>query len=268
MNRIEQKFIEIKKKKKAACSLFLTAGYPSLSATKQLVLELAECGVDFFEIGFPFSDPIADGTTIQHSSETALRNGITWEKTMRLVKTIRAQCDVPLIFMSYSNPMYARTWEGSARQLRDAGFDGIIIPDLIPEESSQVHSIFSSYGMHLIHLLSLTSSEDRIRLIGKSSSGFVYCVSVTGVTGARKVLPVEEIRHFLSRARKNIPLPLLLGFGISKPDHLRQFEGYADGFIIGSAFIKILNQDLSTSQLMQKAKKFIQPFLKASVRVA
>lgn len=266
MNRIEEKFAEAKKNKRKVLSVFLTAGYPSISATEKLVVELAKCGVDFFEIGFPFSDPIADGTTIQLSSEIALRRGITWEKTMKLAKKIRAQTDVPLIFMSYSNPLYVRTWESSARQLASAGFDGAIIPDLIPEEADAVHSIFSKSGMHLIHLLSLTSSQERMGMIGKASSGFVYCVSVTGVTGARKILPVQEIRQFLSRAKKSVRIPLLLGFGISSPGQMKQFCDYADGFIIGSALIKMLDRNLRIAQLVERAKRFIQPFLKVTLR--
>lgn len=271
-NRIEQKFAEAKKCKRKAISLFLTAGYPSLSATEKLACALGDCGVDFLEIGFPFSDPIADGATIQHSSFIALRNGVTWEKTMRLCKNIRAKSNVPLVLMSYSNPLFHRTWKKAAKECAASGLDGVILPDMIPEESSELRSIFKGEGLNLIYLLSSTSSPKRMEKISRASSGFIYCVSVAGVTGARKVLPVREVRTFLAKARKISCLPLVLGFGISRTEQLREFNDYADGYIIGSALIKILDKNRrvshtpGVSQLVNQAKKFVQPFLKAAKR--
>ena len=265
MNRIEKKFREAKEQGSKIVSVFLTAGYPSMTVTEKLVYSLSDCGVDFFEIGFPFSDPIADGATIQRSSEIALKNGVTWEKTMRLCKNIRKKSNVPLILMSYSNPLFARTWTKSVQEMAVTGFDGAIIPDLIPDESSDVQSLFARHGLSLIHLLSSTSSDKRIRLISDASTGFIYCVSVTGVTGARNILPYNEIKKFLSKVKKVSKLPLILGFGISNPRQFRQFNNLTDGYVIGSAFIKILGGNLSITRLLNKAKTFIKPFLKESI---
>jgi tryptophan synthase alpha chain len=201
-NRIDRKFAELKSRRRKALSVFLTTGYPSLAATERLVLDLEQAGVDFFEIGFPFSDPMADGPTIQKSSEEALKNGVTWDSLLALARNIRRRSQVPLVFMSYANTLYCRGWKKSAKALAEAGFDGAIIPDLIPEESGALHSAFRAEGLHLIHLLAPTSTPDRIQSVVRSSTGFIYCVSVTGVTGARAKLPVDEIRKFLKQVRR------------------------------------------------------------------
>lgn len=260
MNRIEKKFRELKRKRRKALSVFLTAGYPSLSATEKLVPELADSGVDLFEIGFPFSDPIADGPTIQASSEAALRKGMTWNKVLALGRSIRKRSDVPLILMSYANPLYCRGWERSVDDLSRAGFDGAIIPDLIPEENEELRAIFRNKGLSLIYLLAPTSTLRRIRAVSTTSSGFIYCVSVAGVTGARKSLPNEEIKSFLRKVRRESSIPILLGFGISNPEQMKTFAGSADGFIIGSALIKVLARGGTLDSLIQRAKKFINPF--------
>lgn len=263
MNRIDQKFKELKSRRQKAISVFLTAGYPSLSVTEKLVLELEKSGADFFEIGFPFSDPIADGPVIQKSSETALKNGVTWKKFLAAVKRIRMKSEVPLVFMSYANTLFCRGWEKSLKELSSAGFDGAIIPDMIPEETGTLSSYFNKNGMKLIYLVSPTSSDDRIEKVCRNSGGFVYCVSVTGVTGARKRLPETEIKHFLKRVRTKSRLPAILGFGISHPEQCKLFKNDADGFVIGSALVKLIEQEKSSGQLMDKAKKFIKPFSEA-----
>ncbi len=263
MNRIEQKLKDLKRQKKKALSVFLTAGYPTMSATENLVPALADSGVDFFEIGFPFSDPIADGPVIQKSSEIALKNGMTWNKVLALGKSIRKKSQTPFILMSYANPLFSRGWEKSARELSEAGFDGAIIPDLIPEEDRGVGKIFEKYNLKLIFLIAPTSSPERMRMISKASSGFVYCVSVTGVTGARKSLPGKEVQDFLKRAKKASSRPILLGFGISRPDQIRELGRDTDGFIIGSALVRALEGARDPKSLIRRAKNFIIPFVKA-----
>ncbi|MBI2119631.1 MAG: tryptophan synthase subunit alpha [Elusimicrobia bacterium] len=261
MDRISKKFKQIRDKKKAL-SIFLTLGFPNLKMTEKLVLALEESGADLFEIGLPFSDPIADGPTIQQSSEIALKNGVGWKHLIQLGKNLRKKTDVPLILMSYSNPLYHKGWNKSARDLKTAGFDGVILPDLIPEENEEAKNAFTKNGLSLIYLVAPTSGEARVKRITKECSGFVYTVSVTGVTGARKNLPIKEVSHFLKKVKKNSSLPVLLGFGISKPEQLSNFQE-ADGFIIGSALVEILLQKKEDALLIEEAKKFINSFAKS-----
>lgn len=263
MNRIDEKFGELKTAKKKAVSVFLTAGFPNLAATEKLVAGLAERGVDLFEIGFPFSDPIADGPTIQKSSEASLSKGMTWDKLMNAARNIRAKTQVPLVLMTYANALFCRGWERSAKEMARAGFDGAIVPDLIPEEAGEIEKEFRKAGLHLIYLLAPTSSDERIRAAARKSAGFIYCVSVTGVTGTRAALPKADIKAFLRRVRKRTQTPVLLGFGISTPGHIHAFKDSADGFIIGSALINLLENHKTSSSLIQKAKNFIMPFIKA-----
>lgn len=262
MNRIEKKFVELKKNKKKALSVFLTAGYPSLLATEKLILELENCGVDFFEIGFPFSDPVADGSTIQSSSDVALKNGMTWRKVLELCRRVRRVSQVPLVLMSYANPLFCRGWKNAVRDLASAGFDGVIIPDMIPDENQEVRSLFRRENLSLIYLLAPTSTPKRIKKICKESSGFVYCVSVTGVTGARKNMPARSIQSFLNRVKSKCCLPLILGFGLSKPEQLREFKKSVDGFVIGSALIRSLGTGTDVYQIIHRARKFIRPFIR------
>ena len=260
MNRLEKKLKELKIQGRKALSVFLTAGYPDARLTEMLVPELEKCGVDFFEIGLPFSDPIADGPTIQHSSEIALKRGMNWNKLLHLAKAIGKRSQAPLVLMSYANPLFCHGWETAARKLKEAGFDGVIIPDLVPEENRTVRSIFRKQGLSLIYLCAPTSSPERIRKIGRESSGFIYCVTVTGVTGARKNLPSGEIRGFLKRVKARSRLPVLLGFGISKARQIKEFRNDTDGFIIGSALIKTIAGGKNRASLIRRAKNFIIPF--------
>ncbi|OGR82780.1 MAG: tryptophan synthase subunit alpha [Elusimicrobia bacterium RIFCSPLOWO2_01_FULL_54_10] len=262
MNRLDKKFQELKRSKKKAISAFLTAGFPTVTATENLAVELAERGVDLFEIGFPFSDPIADGPTIQKSSEASLRSGMSWTKLLTLSSRIRKRSQVPLVLMTYANALFCRGWEKSARDLARAGFDGIIIPDLIPEEGTDAEKVFRKAGLKLIYILAPTSSPERIRSVARKSAGFVYCVSVTGVTGARATLPQTEIKNFLKKVKKQASVPVLLGFGISNSGHIRAFKDSADGFIIGSALIKVLEKYRRSPSLVRQAKNFMMPLIK------
>ncbi len=268
MNRIQKKFAEIKKRRGKALSVFLTAGCPSLGATQDLVTGLEKAGVDFFEIGFPFSDPFADGATIQKSSEKALHNGVTWQKTLTLCKSIRKVSQVPLIFMSYANVFYVRGWDRSAQELSRAGLDGVIVPDLIPGQDTAAELAFRKHGLDLVYLLAPTSSAERIALVGRKSRGFIYAVSVAGVTGARKSLPEQEVTRFLSRIKKASKLPVVLGFGISEPGQVLRLKKNTDGFVIGSAMMKVVDQPAGQRKLLARAENFIRPFVKALNRGA
>ena len=260
MNLLEKKLKTIASEKRCGLSLFLTAGYPTLNATLDLLFQFSELGVDFFEIGFPFSDPIADGPVIQKSSEVALKNGITWKNLLNLAARFRKSSDVPLVLMSYANPLFSKTWDLSSTDVSNSGFNGVIIPDLSLEESAAPRKSFQKNELSLIQLVAPTSPVKRIEKIVKNSDAFIYCVSVTGVTGARAHLPEESIKGFLAQVNQVSPLPSYLGFGISEPNQIKFFRKSAHGFIIGSALIKFLEKE-GSSMKKNKLKDFICPFL-------
>ncbi len=264
MNRLEKKLQEVKESKRRAVSVFLTAGFPSWQATEKLVPLLYQTGVDFFEIGFPFSDPIADGKVIQESSQIALENGADWNRLLLFARKVRAQSEAPLVLMSYANPVYQRGWKTAARELMKAGFDGVIIPDLIPEEEPQLPRLFQEHNISLIYLVAPTSGPDRIQKICQTSSGFVYCVSVTGVTGAGSGNNRHDFAGFAKSVTQRSPLPVLMGFGVNSPEQIRKYKKCVDGFIIGSAVIKILFQKKPLHSLCADVAKFITPFIKES----
>ena len=266
MNRIDRALQTVTDRREKMLSVFLTAGYPSIKATEELIVSLAKSGVGLFEIGFPFSDPIADGPVIQRSSEQALKNGITWQDILQLAKRVRARTEVPLILMTYSNAFYCRTWKQSLAQISKAGYDGIIVPDLIPEESSEIDALCAARNLRHVYLAAPTSSDERLQHIGKTAGGFIYCVSVAGVTGARVKLPREGITQFLHRVRQYSRVPILLGFGISSPEQCRDFSKAADGFIIGSKMIETISEPLPLPKLIEKAKKLITPFAKIMIQ--
>lgn len=260
MNRLEQKLKELKQRHKKALSVFLTAGYPTPDSTEKLVIELEKIGVDFFEIGFPFSDPIADGPVIQRSSEEARRKGMNWEKILGIARRVRKKSQAPLIFMSYANTLYCRGWKNSIAQLKAAGFDGAIIPDILPDEEENLRAEFEKAGLSLVYLCAPTSGPERLKRIGRDSSGFIYCVSITGVTGARRQLPVNDIQKFLSQIKSRSRLPALLGFGISSVEHVDLLKKHSDGFVIGSALVKAIEGSKTSSECVKKAVRFLRPF--------
>ncbi|HOW28645.1 MAG TPA: tryptophan synthase subunit alpha [Elusimicrobiota bacterium] len=239
MNRISRKFQSLKAQNRKALIIYLTAGYPSLEETQRLVLKAEEAGADLIELGVPFSDPIADGPTIQYASQKALEKGATLEKILRLVHRLRRRTEIPLILMSYLNPIHRMGYEVFSCSAARCGVDGLIIPDLIPEESGPIRKHTVKNGLSLILLTAPTTPSSRRHWIDKQSRGFVYAVSVAGVTGARKDISSDAI-GFLKDMNRGAKNPIALGFGISKPEHIRRFGRYVQGFIIGSAIINRL----------------------------
>jgi len=218
---------------------YITAGYPDIEATMQVVPLLADEGCDIIEIGIPFSDPMADGTTIQRASFGALQNGITPGICLDIARQLRNKVSVPLVFMTYYNPVYKYGAEKFCRDCSSAGINGLIIPDLLPEEGSGLEEITALNEIDLIYLLSPASANERILLVSRKSRGFIYLVSIAGVTGARDTLP-PELHEFVSRVRKQTTKPLCVGFGISSPEQAKQVAESADGVIIGSRIIKLM----------------------------
>ncbi len=218
---------------------YLTVGYPSVSVTLDLVPALANWGCDMVELGIPFSDPLADGATIQKASYQALESGVTPRLCLKIASQLRQKVDIPLIFMTYYNPVFSFGLEAFCQASAEAGIDGLIIPDLPPEEGAELEALTSEKGLDLIYLLAPTSSEERIDLVVQRSRGFIYLVSLAGVTGAREKLP-SDLEEFVSKVRKRTPLPLCVGFGISTPEQARRVAEIADGVIIGSRLIQLI----------------------------
>ncbi|MBM4461832.1 MAG: tryptophan synthase subunit alpha [Chloroflexi bacterium] len=226
-------------KRKALIS-YLTVGYPSMGMTLEIIPALAGWGCDLVELGIPFSDPLADGTTIQHAGQQALQNNVTPELCLDIASQLREKTDVPLIFMTYYNPVFSFGLRAFCQASAQAGVDGLIVSDLPPEESPELETCASEAGLDLIYLLAPTSTEERIDLVAQRSRGFIYIVSVAGVTGARASLPAD-LEEFVTRVRRKTSLPLCVGFGISTPEQAKRVARIADGIIVGSRLIQLLD---------------------------
>ncbi len=218
---------------------YVTVGYPTIEATRKVVPLLADSGCDIVELGIPFSDPLADGATIQRASFSALQNGVTPQLCLNLAGELKHKVSTPLVFMTYFNPVFHYGLKKFCRACTSSGIDGLIIPDLPPEEGADLEAITRTHDLDLIYLLAPTSTEERIRLVAEKSRGFIYLVSVTGVTGARDKLP-ENLTAFVSRVKKIASQPLCVGFGISTPEQARQVARIADGVIVGSRIIQLM----------------------------
>ncbi|MDO8612059.1 MAG: tryptophan synthase subunit alpha, partial [Dehalococcoidia bacterium] len=237
MSRIAEAFAGLRARRRTGLVAFLTVGYPSVEDTLRLVPALIEGGADVIELGVPFSDPLAEGPTIQRSSHHALERGVTPAVCLDVVAGLRAQgVEAPIVLMGYYNPLLSYGLEEFCRDAAAAGADGIIAVDLPPEESHPLRDACRRRGLDLVYLLAPTSTDGRIELVAGLASGFVYCVSVTGVTGAREELPAG-LSAFVNRVRTRTPLPVAVGFGISKPKHFRAVARIADAAVIGSAII-------------------------------
>jgi tryptophan synthase alpha chain len=223
---------------------YITVGYPSLEATLKVVPLLASSGCDMVELGIPFSDPLADGVTIQRASFQALQNGITPKICLQIAKELSQKVDIPLVFMTYYNPVFSYGLDEFCDACVGSGIAGLIIPDLPPEEGTELETITRRKGLDLIYLLAPTSTKERIRLVAERSRGFIYLVSVTGVTGARD-RPPADLKAFVARVRKIATQPLCIGFGISTPEQASQVARLADGAIVGSRIIQYLEADES-----------------------
>ncbi|MEX0683823.1 MAG: tryptophan synthase subunit alpha [Dehalococcoidia bacterium] len=235
--RIEETFARLKADGETGFIAFLTVGYPDVEATLRLVPALIEGGADLVELGVPFSDPLADGPTIQKASFHALGQGVTLETCLNVTRKLRASgVTAPLVLMGYYNPLLAYGIERFSQAAAEAGADGAIVVDLPPEESDDLHGAFEKVGLRLIYLVAPTSTEERIQEVAKRASGFVYCVSVTGVTSARDELSAD-LAEFVVRVRNATNLPIAVGFGISQPKHFRAVGRFADAAVIGSAII-------------------------------
>jgi len=227
---------------------YLTVGYPDLDVTRKAAVTLANNGADIIELGIPFSDPLADGTTIQRASHQALLKGTTPRQCLEMAQQLHREIATPLVFMTYYNPVYHFGLGAFCRKCAEAGVSGLIVPDLPPEEGEELEAATQKSKLDLIYLLAPTSNEERISLVAARSRGFIYLVSVTGVTGARDSLP-DNLTAMAKKVRKHTRKPLCVGFGISTAEQARQMARIADGVIVGSRIIQLIEADGSLSAL-------------------
>ena len=258
MSRIQKRLTSLNGKK--ALVAFFTAGDPDLNASKDIFSTIETHGADIVEIGVPFSDPLADGPTIQASSHRSLKNGTTLKKIIQLVTDIRKNSELPLILMTSFNPIFVYGQKDFVADVIKAGVDGLIIPDLPPEEAESFLDI--SEGLDIIFLLAPTSTADRIQEIGKISKGFVYYISLTGTTGTKESIAVG-LNEKVGEIKKSVSLPVFIGFGISGPEQAKQAVETGDGVILGSAIVKIIENNHDPVERDRKLGEFISSIQKA-----
>jgi len=255
MNRIENAF-----KNKPIFMPYFPLGYPDLDTSVDVIEALARSGADLIEVGLSFSDPLADGPVIQQATQVALENGITVKKSLQAVAELRKRgVDIPLILMGYFNPMLAYGLENFVQDALAAGVDGFIIPDLPPEESGEFVGAMHAAPLPLIQMLAPTSPDERMQAIAQNAQGFIYLVSVTGVTGARQSLS-EGLGDLITRVRKYTSIPVCVGFGIGTPEQAKEVGALADGVIVGSACVKAIG---NSENPIETAKQFAAEFSEA-----
>jgi tryptophan synthase alpha chain len=241
-------------------SLFITAGYPDLGCTPALIHELERSGADIIELGMPFSDPLADGSTIQKSSEVAIENGTDLDKIFDMVREVRKTSEIPIILMGYINPILHYGVDAFFEQAASSGVDGFILPDVPVEESGLVSEACNSRNMALIYLVAPNTTDARMKLIDSQSEGFVYCVSVTGVTGAREGSTVaDSVDRFIDRVRTHVTRnPVLVGFGIKSHADAMKVSDKVDGFVVGSALINYISANYPNSDWVERTGEFVR----------
>jgi tryptophan synthase alpha chain len=261
VHRIAGKFKELKKRKEKALIIYLTAGDPNLKKNEELIYALEKDGVDLIELGVPFSDPLADGPVIQEASQRALKKKTNVVKILKLVKKIRNNSQIPILLMTYLNPILRYGVERFAGQAKASGVDGIIFPDLPPDEGGRISFTMNQKGIDLVYLAAPTSTKARIKRIARASHGFIYYVSMTGVTGVKRSAPFK-LDAAVRVIKRNTKLPVCVGFGVSTPQQAAEAARSSDGVIVGSAVVKALaaNSDLGAGEF---SKLFIRPFAKA-----
>ena len=262
MNRVEKLFKSARENNRAALSLYITAGYPDLDSTLLIIKSAIDAGADMIELGVPYSDPLADGTTIQNASTAALSQGVTLQDCIDVSVSLRAYSpNTPIILMGYYNPFLQYGIKDLVQSCKLAGVDGFIVPDLPPEESGLLEDALNGHGLDLIYLLAPTSDSDRITQVIKHTKSFIYCVSVAGVTGARSSLNAQGV-ELVQKVKQETEKPVALGFGISTPVHVREASRVADAVIIGSAIIDKINDNIE-GDLAGAVKTYVSDLRKA-----
>jgi tryptophan synthase alpha chain len=264
VSRIGATFERLRAHDERALVAYVMAGDPSLADTRRLVVEMARQGADIVELGVPFSDPLADGPVIQRAAARSLERGTSLQRILELVAELRREVDVPIVLMGYYNPLLAFGLAAFARVAAGVGVDGLIVPDLPPEEAGPLAAETGPAGLDIVYLLAPTSGPDRVKLIARASAGFVYVVSVMGVTGARRELPPDLGRQ-IRTLRLVTTKPICVGFGVSGPDQVEALGNLADGVIVGSAIVRLIEERTGAPSLVKDVGEFVAA-LKAPLR--
>jgi len=256
VNRIENLYKSLKGKR-SAFNAYLCAGDPDLDTTHDMILAFEKSGVDMIELGMPFSDPVADGPVIQAAGQRAIERGVTLPKVLELVQRVRKQSQLPIALMTYYNIIHKFGIERTVRECKAAGIDGFVIPDLIPEEAGELIAAARAAELATIFFVAPTSTDDRVALADRESTGFIYCVSVTGITGARTALP-DDLRDYIVRTRAKVTKPLVVGFGVSNREQVQALGEVADGVIVGSAIVREIEaaSRLPRAEMVKKVAAF------------
>ncbi|MGV7220256.1 MAG: tryptophan synthase subunit alpha [Nitrospinales bacterium] len=256
MSRINDRMEMLKANNEKALVAFVTAGDPDLSSTREIFSEIEKSGADIIELGVPFSDPLADGPVIQLASQRSLKSGTSLKKIIQLVKEIRQDSELPIVLMSSFNPVFVYGEKQFVDDAVSVGVDGVILPDLPPEEAGEFVKYADEKGLDMIFLVSPTSTPDRVKMISDMSKGFIYYVSLTGVTGVRSALP-EGLEEKVSAVKSVTPLPVMIGFGISGPEIASEASAISDGVIVGSAIVKIIAEVSDPKERLKKVGNLV-----------
>lgn len=262
MNRIEQRFQALRAKGETAFIPYITAGHPSLEQTERIVYALEAAGADVIEFGIPFSDPVGDGPVIQEAAQEAIRGGASLRAVLALIKKLRAKTQVPILLFSYVNPVLAYGVEAFARDAAAAGADGVLCVDLPPEEAIEYKAALDANGLCTVFLIAPTSTDERIELIARQCSGFIYYVSRMGVTGERSSL-AADLNEALARIHRHTDKPVAVGFGISTPEQARQVAGLAEAVVVGSAIVRVVAKAGTGPEAAEAVRAFAQELAQA-----
>jgi len=255
VRRIKRKFDDLRKRDEKALIVYLTAGDPSLEKTYEIILGLDSAGADILEIGVPFSDPTADGPIIQAASQRALKGGTTLPDILDMIERVRKVTEIPIVLFGYYNPFFIYGNERFAGRAQEVGVDGVLVVDLPPEESDELRKYTDESGIDFISLITPTSDDDRIKKISEKASGFIYYVSITGVTGTKKP-EIADVRRDVERISRMTNLPVGVGFGIATPEQAGEIAEYADGVVVGSAVVKLIEENSGREDLVEKVSTF------------
>jgi tryptophan synthase alpha chain len=255
--RIEERFTHLRKGGKTGLVTYVTAGDPDLARSAEIIKRLDKAGADVLEIGVPFSDPLADGPVIQRATERALAAGVTLKNVLEMLKALRPSISAPVVIFSYANPILRMGLETFVNDARAAGVDGVLTLDMPPEEGETFRTAFGRAGIDTIFLLSPTTTVERIRRASELGSGFLYGISRLGVTGVRDTVD-DSARELAERVKSETRLPLALGFGISRPEHVRSIGQWADAAVVGSALVKVIAEHGQSAGLLDEVERYVR----------
>ena len=257
MSRIDDAFARLRAEKRTGLVTYVTAGDPGLAATGQILERLDAAGADVLEVGVPFSDPLADGPVIQRATERALAGGAHLDGVLDMLAAVRPRIRAPIVIFSYANPILRMGLDAFARRAREVGVDGVLTLDVPPEEAGELHASLTAAGIDTIFLLSPTTSAERIRRAAALGSGFLYGISRLGVTGARAEV-ADSAESLANRVRQETAMPLALGFGVSRPEHVAAIGRWADAAVVGSALVNVIAEHAGQSGLLDEVERYVR----------